>query len=99
MIGFLLAALMQMGPIPGPFVPLPITVVMTWQAADGATSYTVYRGSGACSSSPTMSVIGSSTNTFYSDVHPATGTYCYTVTAVNSAGESAYSNTAQAVIP
>ncbi|HEY6909567.1 MAG TPA: PHB depolymerase family esterase, partial [Myxococcales bacterium] len=62
---------------------------LSWSSSPGATSYSVYRGS---------TRVGSGvTSTSYTDsgLSPST-TYSYSVTAVNSAGESSHSSTVSA---
>ena len=64
--------------------------MLTWNAVSGATSYKVYR---ATSKSGTYSLLGTVTATSYTNTGAKAGTtYWYKVKAVNSAGESAYSN-------
>ena len=63
---------------------------LTWNAVSGATSYKVYR---ATSQNGTYSLLGKVTATSYTNTGAKAGvTYYYKVKAVNSAGESAYSN-------
>ena len=63
---------------------------LTWNAVSGATSYKVYR---ATSQNGTYSLLGTVTATSYTNTGAKAGTtYWYKVKAVNSAGESAYSN-------
>jgi hypothetical protein len=65
------------------------SVSLSWNASPGASSYSVYRGS---------TRVGSGvTSTSYTDpgLSPST-TYGYSVTAVNSAGESSHSSTVSA---
>ena len=65
--------------------------MLTWNAVSGATSYKVYR---ATSQNGTYSLLGTVTATSYTNTGAKAGTtYWYKVKAVNSAGESAYSNT------
>ena len=65
--------------------------MLTWNAVSGATSYQVYR---ATSQKGTYSLLGTVTTTSYTNTGAKAGTtYWYKVKAVNSAGESAYSNT------
>ena len=65
--------------------------MLTWNAVSGATSYKVYR---ATSQNGTYSLLGSVTVTSYTNTGAKDGvTYYYKVKAVNSAGESPYSNT------
>ena len=65
--------------------------MLTWNAVSGATSYKVYR---ATSQNGTYSLLGSVTTTTYVNTGAKDGvTYYYKVKAVNSAGESAFSNT------
>ena len=64
--------------------------MLTWNAVSGATSYKVYR---ATSRNGTYSLLGTVTTTSYTNTGAKAGmTYYYKVKAVNSAGESAYSN-------
>ena len=64
--------------------------MLTWNAVSGATSYKVYR---ATSQKGTYSLLGTVTATSYTNTGAKAGTtYYYKVKAVNSAGESAYSN-------
>ena len=64
--------------------------MLTWNAVSGATSYKVYR---ATSQKGTYSLLGTVTTTSYTNTGAKAGTtYWYKVKAVNSAGESAYSN-------
>ena len=64
--------------------------MLTWNAVSGATSYKVYR---ATSQNGTYSLLGTVTTTSYINTGAKDGvTYYYKVKAVNSAGESAYSN-------
>ena len=67
-------------------------IYISWNSVSNATSYKVYRSSSA---SGTYSQIGSATsNTYLYDSNPLTGYNYYKVTAVNSAGESAFSSVA-----
>ena len=64
--------------------------MLTWNAVSGATSYKVYR---ATSQKGTYSLLGTVTATSYTNTGAKAGTtYYYKVKAVNSAGESAFSN-------
>ena len=64
--------------------------MLTWNAVSSATSYKVYR---ATSQNGTYSLLGTVTATSYTNTGAKAGTtYYYKVKAVNSAGESAYSN-------
>ena len=64
--------------------------MLTWNAVSGATSYKVYR---ATSQNGTYSLLGTVTTNSYTNTGAKAGTtYWYKVKAVNSAGESAYSN-------
>lgn len=78
---------------------------LTWNASttctDGSTctptGYKVYRAAAACPGTGLplgATVLATVTTTTYSDTTITPGTYCYYVTATNSAGESAASNTA-----
>ena len=73
------------------FIP---DVRIRWDAVNNATSYKVYKSSSA---SGYYSKIGETTYTFYTDNNaPTNGNSAYyKVTAVNSAGESAYSSYAK----
>ena len=64
--------------------------MLTWNAVSGATSYKVYR---ATAKNGAYSLLGTVTATSYTNTGAKAGvTYYYKVKAVNSAGESAYSN-------
>ena len=64
--------------------------MLTWNAVSGATSYKVYR---ATSQNGAYSLLGTVTATSYTNTGAKAGvTYYYKVKAVNSAGESAFSN-------
>jgi fibronectin type 3 domain-containing protein len=86
-------------------MPVPVhTVQLSWNASgtEGVTSYNVYRAVFGSSSCGSYSTIGSTSGsvTTYTDNEVTDGTtYCYATTAVDSNGESAYSNIAQAIIP
>ncbi len=70
------------------------SVSLIWSASAGATSYAVYFTSTA-STCPTSgyTLAGTATGLAYTDTSLISGTtYCFAVTAKNSAGESAYSN-------
>jgi chitodextrinase len=65
------------------------SVTLAWNASSGATGYNVYRNGNE---------VGSSGSTSYTDNGLSGGTaYIYAVTAVNSSGESAKSQTVKAV--
>ena len=69
-------------------------VSLSWSAVTGATSYNIYDST---SSGGPYTKVASSTNTSYSVTGLANGTaYYFVVTAVNSSGESGYSNQASA---
>jgi len=79
---------------------------LSWSNNDSSTnSYNIYRGDGTCAASPTMAKIANtgantiSVMTYTDSTVIAGNTYCYAVTAVNSAGESPMSALAQAIIP
>ena len=64
--------------------------MLTWNAVYGATSYRIYRSTSRGSG---YSLLGTTTATSYTNTGAKAGTtYYYKVKAVNSAGESAYSN-------
>ena len=101
----LIGAMRDMGwDVPIPLLPpqtvgatqgtLSGTVVVSWLASSGATSYNVYR---ATSASGTKTKIGSSASSPYVDTSVSAGThYWYFVTAANSEGtESSYSAAAE----
>lgn len=72
-------------------------VTLNWTSSTGATSYNVYV-SGMHGGPYTK--IGSLTATSFADKNDIAGhTYFYVVTAVNSAGEAAFSNEVSAIIP
>lgn len=70
-------------------------VVLSWDAVTGATSYNVYRA--LTSGGPYTQIATGVAEITYTDSTVTNGTtYYYVVTAVSSAGESAYSNEASA---
>ncbi|MGO9230350.1 MAG: SBBP repeat-containing protein, partial [Bryobacteraceae bacterium] len=72
------------------------TVVLSWNASSGATSYNVYRGTTTGGESMTA-IVTSITSVSYSDTGLTNGTkYYYKVAAVNSGGTSALSAEASA---
>jgi hypothetical protein len=73
-------------------------VTLTWNASSSANSYNVYRS--ATSGGPYSPIANNVATTSYTDTGPTGGTtYYYVVTAVNSFGESGYSNEASAMPP
>ncbi|BDI28202.1 hypothetical protein CCAX7_002530 [Capsulimonas corticalis] len=71
-------------------------VALSWTAASGATSYSIFRGTASGGESATAIVTGV-TGTTYTNTGLTNGTtYYYEVKAVNSAGSSGYSNEASA---
>ncbi len=87
-------------PIPLPAAPTGLAVVagdgevdLSWNAVDGADSYSVYRASG----DGYVLLADGLTSPAYADTTAANGTtYAYVVTASNAAGESAFSETLEA---
>jgi fibronectin type 3 domain-containing protein len=80
------------------------SVQLSWGpgASQTITSYNVYRAIYGPISCGTYTDIGSTSGsiTTYTDAVVTDGTiYCYATTAVDSAGESAFSNVVQATIP
>jgi len=77
-----------------------VLVTITDTTNPAGTTYNVYRGTGACSSSLTLSKLGSTSTKTYTDATVQSGnTYCYAATAVNTAGdESAQSPEAPATL-
>lgn len=85
-------------------------VDLTWtdSTTTGVTAQNIYRATGNCAtlttSSFTLISSVSGTTTSFSDTTvnqtpPSAGiSYCYAITAVNSGGESAFSNLSQAVL-
>jgi fibronectin type 3 domain-containing protein len=70
-------------------------VSLAWSASSGATSYDVYRST--TNGGPYNSIATGVTTTSYTNTGLTNGTtYYYVVTAVNSAGQSGYSNQASA---
>ena len=61
------------------------SIIVSWNAVIGATSYNVYRWS---LSSETWTLIGNPSATSYTDSNPLNGENHYFVTAVNNTGES-----------
>jgi len=73
-------------------------ITLTWPAANGATGYTVKRGSAI--GGPFTNIASGLTGTSYTDATAAFGTtYFYVVSATSAAGESANSNAASATLP
>jgi hypothetical protein len=74
------------------------TVTLNWTDGDtGLTGFNIYRG--AIAGGPYSKIV-SATGLTYTDSGVTSGqTYYYVVTAINAAGESAYSNEAKATIP
>ena len=66
-------------------------IQVSWNSVSNATSYKVYRSSSVNGS---YTLIGSPTSNYYNDANPLTGYNYYKVKAVNSTGESAFSNSA-----
>jgi len=89
----------------GTGIPAPVhTVQLSWVASgsEGVTGYNVYRAIFEATSCGSYTNIGSTTNSitaFTDNVVTDGTTYCYATTAVDSDGESAYSNVVQATIP
>ena len=65
------------------------TVIVSWNSVDDATSYKVFRSSSASGS---YSQLSSSNNTSYTDNSPLSGNNYYKVKAVNSDGDSDFSD-------
>jgi len=72
--------------------PTCTSIDLSWNAADGATSYRVWRTLNSnCSTGLTS--LGTTVNTTFSDTTAASGTtYYYVVTSSNTCGDSDYSN-------
>lgn len=90
-------------PVPSPTGGHQVT--LTWTAASDAiasSTYTVYRISGTCPGTVTLSsftaITPGVTGTTSVDSTVTPGLYCYVVTQVQGGAESAPSNTAQATI-
>jgi hypothetical protein len=78
------------------------SATLSWTASTTtAVTYNVYRGTGACATSPAMSIVaGSITPVTYADTTVLAGTsYCYYIKALKSGLESTASNSITAVIP
>jgi fibronectin type 3 domain-containing protein len=80
-------------------VAAPHSVTLNWSASSTAgVTYDVYRGT--ISGGPYSLLSSNLTSTTYKDANVQSGsTYYYVVTAVDSAGQSPYSNMVQAAIP
>lgn len=81
----------------------PHSVTLTWTAPSDATSsstMTMFRATGACSGSPTFSVLASglAVNKPYVDTTVSVGTYCYTAQHVLNGANSVNSNLASASV-
>jgi hypothetical protein len=89
----------------GTGTPAPVhSVQLSWVAgsSEGITNYNVYRAlyvPASCGSYADIGSTSSSIATYTDNVVTAGTTYCYATTAVDSEGESAYSNIVQATIP
>ena len=81
------------------------SVTLTWLAptdVQPASAYNIYRGDGGCTGTPAYKKINTApiaALTYVDTVVVAGATYCYVATHTLNGGESAYSNTAQAIIP
>jgi hypothetical protein len=79
------------------------TVNLTWTAsATSSVSYNAYRATGTCAAASGFAKINTAAigTTSYSDTSmPATGTFCYYVTAAAGGLESVPSNKAEAIVP
>ena len=81
--------------------------VLSWAASPstGVTGYNVYKITGACPASPSLSAftkLNSTTATVltFTDTAVTAGSvYCYAVTAFSTGGESGFSGTLQATVP
>jgi fibronectin type 3 domain-containing protein len=71
------------------------SVLVSWNSVSGAASYKVYYSN---TSSGTYTLDGTSSSTSYTSTDWVSGTAYFKVTAVNSAGESAYSSVASATL-
>ncbi len=68
------------------------TISLSWSPSNGATSYSVYRGTSAGGESATP-IAGGIANPFFTDAEVSNGTtYYYRVAAVNASGTSGLSN-------
>jgi cellulose 1,4-beta-cellobiosidase len=70
-------------------------VNLYWSSVSGATSYTLYRGTGA-GSTPTSYKAGLTANSYADSALTDGTTYTYSVTATNTSGEGSPSNTVTA---
>ena len=74
------------------------SVVLAWNASQGAASYNTYRGT--VSGGPYSKVFAGNLGTTYSDAQVTHAqTFYYVTTAVSGSYESGYSNEVSAVIP
>ncbi|MFZ0480422.1 MAG: hypothetical protein WAL71_14860 [Terriglobales bacterium] len=74
------------------------SVVLTWNAAQGGTTYNVYRGT--THGGPYSKASSGISSTTYTDVHVThLQTLYYVTTAMSGTTESGYSNEVAAVIP
>jgi hypothetical protein len=87
------------------FVAIPAfaqvhSATLSWNHADPAATFSIYKASGPCSSSPAFAKIASGiTVKTYQDLAVATGAYAYVATATVAGAESVYSNCADALVP
>ena len=94
---------------PGPAVSAGAPVRVTWTPQTGGSfTYNLYRLAAVCPATLPNPINGAAGWTRiatglsgppYSDLNVAAGTYCYASTTVNSAGESAPSNSSQLAVP
>jgi hypothetical protein len=73
------------------------SATLAWTASTDATAsstYNIYRGTGACTATPTMSNIGNTALVAYTDSTITAGTWCYYVKALLNGVEAIPSNTA-----
>lgn len=105
MARFRLLLILLLAPLAAAQTTHSVTITITDTSNTGAT-YSVYRASGACPVTPPTVSLGTLLNTtpipgqIYVDTNVTGGqAYCYNVVAITSAGSSAPSNDAGAVVP
>jgi hypothetical protein len=72
-------------------------IALTFQPSDRAETYTIYRDSGTCETSPSTLIAEGLTKSEYLDIPPSDGDWCYAVTADRRGAESEHSQSISAV--
>lgn len=81
-----------------PAIDLDGVIHLFWVAAEGATSYQVYRSSSPITSTAGATLVATLSTTSFVDVVVANGTWYYAIVARNTAGSSPLSNQQQVTV-